>query len=351
MSLVSTEQLVSFSPLEGLSPDSLQEIAAKTSIETCSAGRYLVKAGETDNKHMYLLSGEVEILDDKKLINTISDKSEIASNPLAHVQPRRYSVRATTDCEYICVDSDLLDILMTWSETTSFHISETQQTTDDDWMSQILQAKAFYKVPPANIQAMFMKMEMITYKAGDVIINQGDEGDFFYIIKSGRVLVTRPSPTNPKGAKLATLEVGEHFGEEALISDDKRNATITMLTKGQLVRLNKEDFVSLLTEPSIAKVTFGEAQQQTQSGEAVLLDVRLPAEYKNSSIKGTDNLPFIFMRLKMASLDKNKKYILYCNTERRSSVAAFILGDNGFDTAILQDGLQSVPEGHKLTEM
>ncbi len=341
MSLVSPVQLVSFLPLNGLGANSLQEIAENTEIKSCDAGTYLFKAGDTDNKHVYLISGEVEILNGNSLVKKISDTSKVSSNPLAHGQPRTYSVRASADCKYICVDSDLLDLVMTWSEAANLHV-------DDDWMSQILQAKAFHKVPPANIQAIFMKMEMVNYNAGDVVIKQGDAGDYFYIIKSGRALVTRPSPANPKGAKLATLQAGQHFGEEALISDKKRNATITMLSEGELVRLKKEDFISLLTEPRIKKVSFDEAYQQTESGEAILLDVRIPAEHQISSIKDSENLPFMFIRLKMESLDKSKKYILYCDTERLSSAAAFTLDDHGFDAAVLKDGFQSVPEEHKL---
>ena len=65
----------------------------------------------------------------------------------------------------------------------------------------------------------------------------------------GRCLVTRESPLNQKGIKLAELGVGETFGEEALIAEAKRNATVTMLTDGVLMRLNKQDFRDLMHEP------------------------------------------------------------------------------------------------------
>ena len=71
--------------------------------------------------------------------------------------------------------------------------------------------------------------------------------------------MTRATPANPNGVKLATLSVGDSFGEEALISDSKRNATVTMLTEGHLMRLNKEDFNSLLNEPLLDWVDYDRA--------------------------------------------------------------------------------------------
>ena len=104
------------------------------------------------------------------------------------------------------------------------------------------------RIPPANIQAIFMRMERVA-RAGEVVIRQGAEGDYFYAIVSGKCVVTRETPLNKAGIKLAELGVGDTFGEEALISEAKRNATVTMLTDGVLMRLNKHDFRELMNEP------------------------------------------------------------------------------------------------------
>ena len=116
-------------------------------------------------------------------------------------------------------------------------------------MTTLLQTKAFHRIPPANLQAIFMRMNRGQYRAGEVVIKQGDEGDYFYAIVQGKCLVTRESPLNQKGIKLAELGVGETFGEEALIAEAKRNATVTMLSDGVLMRLNKQDFRDLMHEP------------------------------------------------------------------------------------------------------
>ena len=72
-------------------------------------------------------------------------------------------------------------------------------------------------------------------------------------------MVTRETPLNKDGIKLAELGMGDTFGEEALISDAKRNANVTMLTDGTLMRLAKEDFRKLLNEPMLDWVDMDQA--------------------------------------------------------------------------------------------
>ncbi len=59
---------------------------------------------------------------------------------------------------------------------------------DSDWMTTLLQTKAFHRIPPANLQAIFMRMQRAPYRAGEVVIKQGDEGDYFYAIVQGKCL-------------------------------------------------------------------------------------------------------------------------------------------------------------------
>ena len=91
------------------------------------------------------------------------------------------------------------------------------------------------------------------------------------------------------------------------------------------------------------KVEYTTARQKVNNGEAEWLDIRLPAEFESAHIKGTIHLPLIFLRMKLKELDKMKDYILYCDTERRSSSASYILGEKGFKTTVLMNGLKDVP--------
>ena len=190
-----------------------------------------------------------------------------------------------------------------------------------------------------NIQAMFMRIQEVATRAGEIVIHQGDEGDYYYIIKSGRAKVTRSSKTGTE-LTLATLKDGDAFGEEALISEATRNATITMETDGFLMRLAKADFLALLKEPMINWLTSEQALAKVSAG-ARWLDVRLESEHANQGLPGSLNIPLFMLRLKVDSLNPNVPYILYCDTGRRSSAAAFLLSERGFQTYVLQGGIEA----------
>ena len=231
--------------------------------------------------------------------------------------------------------------MLTWDQTGTYEVSELQgevEDTGDDWMTMLLQTKAFHKIPPANIQAIFMRMQQINYKSGDVILKQGAEGDYFYVLTRGAAVVTRETPLSKEGIKLAELKVGDTFGEEALISDAKRNATVTMSSDGAVMRLGKEDFKKLLNEPMLDWVTKDQAAEIVENG-GLWLDVRLPSEFDNHHMDGALNIPLYFIRLKINTLDVSKTYVVCCDTGRRSSAGAYILNERGYNAFVLRDGI------------
>ena len=333
--------LRAFTPLSGMKIDNLKALARKTSVLTLESGRVLFKEGERDKRTLYVVTGDLELRSGERTVGTVQGGTPEARNAVAPGQPRRFTARALTDVEFISVDSDLLDVLLTWDQTGSYEVSEItgQPTTDaDDWMTVLLQTKAFHRIPPANIQALFMRMERINAKAGDVIIKQGDDGDYFYVITQGRCVVTRETPVNREGIKLAELGVGESFGEEALISDNKRNATVTLATDGALMRLAKDDFNGLLNEPLLHWVDLAHARTLIAKG-ARWLDVRLPSEFEAFHVEEAINVPLYFIRMKLRTLDTATPYVAVCDTGRRSSVAAFLLSERGFESYCLTGGL------------
>ena len=343
---IDIDLLKKFSPLDGLKRDNLAALARKVQVRELSPQQLLFKEGDTERRTIYVVSGSLELIDDQgKVEEIIEGGSDIARNPVAAIFPRRVTGRARNRVQYISIDSDLLDVMLTWDQTGSYEVSELQGEAKDeggeDWMTMLLQTKAFHKIPPANIQAIFMRMQQINYKAGDVVLKQGTEGDYFYVLTSGKCLVTRETPLNKDGIKLAELVVGDTFGEEALISDAKRNATVTMTTDGAIMRLGKEDFKRLLNEPMLDWISMAEAEDIIKGG-GKWLDVRLPSEFENDHLSGAINIPLYFIRLKMSTLDENTNYILCCDTGRRSSAGAYILSERGYKAYVLRDGINSV---------
>ena len=336
--------LRSFSPLDGLKSENLHALARKTALHSLSAGRLLFKEGDTDKRTYYVVSGVLELLHENRSVLVIRGGTPEARNPIAPGNPRRYAARVVSDrMDYVVMDSEMLDMMLTWDQTGSYEVNELRGVNEegpssDDWMTNLLQTKAFHKIPPANIQAIFMRMQRVDYRTGEVIIKQGDEGDYFYVVVKGRCAVTRETPLNRDGIKLAELGIGDTFGEEALISDAKRNASVAMTTEGTLMRLAKQDFRTLLNEPMLEWVDMDEALALVAGG-AKWLDVRLPSEFENYRLEGALNMPLYFIRLKLKTLERDTHYIVCCDTGRRSSAGCYILSERGFRASVLKGGL------------
>lgn len=333
--------LRAFSPLDGLKNENLRALARKTILRELPQGRLLFKEGDTDKRTHYLVSGAIELLADGRIVGTIRGGTPDARHPIAPTLPRRCSARVATDrIEYLAIDSDMLDVLITWDQTGIYEVGELQagSASPGDWMTTLLQNRAFHRVPPANLQAVFMRMQRMNYAAGDVVIRQGDEGDYFYVIVEGRCAVSRETPLNREGIRLAELGMGETFGEEALISGAGRNATVTMLTDGVLMRLAKDDFNSLLNEPMLQWVDLEQAKEIIARG-GLWLDVRLPSEYEHGHPEPSVNVPLYFIRIKLKTIDPSVPYVVVCDNGRRSSAAAYILSERGFDAHVLRGGI------------
>jgi len=345
--------LRSFSPLDGMKAENLLALAKKASRREAPMGRVLFREGDTEKRTYYLLSGTIDLLQEGEVVATIKGGTPEAKNPLGHIIPRPYSAVAMSGrIEYLLIDSEFLDVMVTWDQTGAYEVnelkggSEEEEAGTDDWMTTLLQTKAFHKVPPANIQAIFMRLQRMDYRAGEPIIKQGDPGDFFYIIVKGKCTVTRETPLNKEGIKLAELKMGDTFGEEALISDAKRNASVAMATDGTLMRLGKEDFRKLLNEPFLEWVDYQEARRIVAAG-GQWLDVRLPSEFEHYHADKAVNIPLYFIRLKMKALDRNVHYVVCCDTGRRSSAGAYILAERGYHASVLKGGLSSTEIARK----
>ncbi len=343
---MTTELLKRFSPLDGLKRDNLAALSRKVQLRELSPGQVLFKEGDTEKRTIYIVTGILELQDQGKVVGIVEGGSDFARNPIAPVFPRRVTAKARDRVQFISIDSDLLDVMLTWDQTGTYEVSELHGQDGggggggEDWMTMLLQTKAFHKIPPANIQAIFMRMQQINYKSGDVILKQGSEGDYFYVLTKGEALVTRETPLSKDGIKLAALNVGDTFGEEALISDAKRNATVTMVSDGSVMRLGKEDFKTLLNEPMLDWVDVAGAKKIVQEG-GQWLDVRLPSEFDNQHLDDAINIPLYFMRLKISTLDKDRNYVLCCDTGRRSSAGAYILSERGFKAFVLRGGINN----------
>ena len=399
---ISIETLKTFEPISALSIERLEELLGLVDIEVLGVGVTIFREGDVDNQSIYLIEGDVQMasVSSENLNSMLTYKSNDAKHPLAEGQPRQMTCTAMTLTKVLRIDNSILDYMLTWDQlavaeevekvsdeadtdkTLVIDENQTESVTEEDaeaaakgltvdnltayvaehsatkpvaeqtkkesvsadsdeedgrnWIRRMRHIMAFKSMPPANIKSLLQRMETVSVEENEVIIQQGSPGDYYYVLTEGQALVTRT-------VELAKLGAGASFGEEALLSGSKRNASVTMQTSGQLMRLAKGDFNELLKEPLLDRVTPDEAQVRVAKGD-VWLDVRHVTEFVHSHLQNALNIPLHELRMRMKELDKKKNYICYCGTGRRSSAAAFLLVQNGFKVVVLIGGVQKIPQ-------
>jgi MFS family permease len=99
----------------------------------------------------------------------------------------------------------------------------------------------FAPLPPATLEALALRLEPRSFGSEEIVFAQGDAGDNFFLIDSGRVRLA------VDGQDVAELEPGDSFGEIALMRDVPRTATVTASTELRVRVLDRDAFLAAVT--------------------------------------------------------------------------------------------------------
>lgn len=326
-------RLQQFVPFDELSPDAVNELLPHFRIQELPAKKMLFKRGQQDPECHFLLNGGVDLADEQfhiEELNADDDENFLALDG-SHPIHRCAGITRCT-CTIASVPRQYLDLITTWSDLRQSY--EQLEDDDGDWLETLLTSALFNRIPPANIQQLLCRFEERQVQLGDVIVREGDEGDSCYVIKQGKAIVSRG--TEPHVEVLAALEHGALFGEDALISDLPRNATVTMSSAGELMVLSKEDFTTLLKQPVLDYIDEHELADLMENSDTgvVMLDVRSEREATTNPIQKAKVMPLSQLRNQVSKLSDEFVYLL--QDDSRGEAAAYILSEAGLKTCIVR---------------
>jgi len=341
---IDLERLTHFIPFDCLSESHMRDICGQIQVINLPPARVLFKRGDQTNLAYFLVKGSVDLTDASFQVRKFpADDDE---NYLALDNYPEHTVNAITTEPTVVygIERNKLDLLMTWTQAAESMLDEDDDEHERDWMDALLGSDLFSQIPPQKIQKLFVKFEEREVKLGENIVKEGESGDSFYVIKQGKAMVTRKQGS--KEETLAALTAGNFFGEDALISDAPRNATVTMISDGVLMALGADDFRDLLQTSVIRKVTEEEAEKMEEEGDhaVVTLDVRLPMEFKHDRTPGARNIPLNELRRQLKSLEKDFVYLVSCDGGRRSELGAYLLMEAGLEAYVLERKMEKADE-------
>jgi CRP-like cAMP-binding protein len=110
----------------------------------------------------------------------------------------------------------------------------------------IRQIPVFSKIAPAMQKLLCFGSERLNYDPGQVLIRHGDMADAAYVIIEGKAEVSVPTPRGT--VVVNTIGKNELIGEIAIFVDTPRTATITAISKVEVLRISKDLFINVVRQ-------------------------------------------------------------------------------------------------------
>lgn len=323
-------------PFNNLSPERLQEIVNHIRVIELQQDEILQIRGNKSHDYLYLMEGQIDVVCEGS-IQTIIEPSETQRCPvLLPKDHKTCSIIAKSDSIICHANRETLDTIIAWD-----HIGrESKQYVK--YIDLIRNTLVFRNIPMEYIENAFSRMQHKLFRAGDVINNQRETCDAYYLILSGRAEVQHFNNQTRENCRVTELGIGDTFGDEALVSGQNLTETVIMLEDSEILVLGKQDHQELMQRPLVRTVQAKIAQTMLDNGYQ-LLDVRFAEEFSENRIPGAQLIPLSELSTRLSELDKEQPYILYCDSGPRSAIAALILAKNKIDALSLEGGIRDWP--------
>lgn len=129
--------------------------------------------------------------------------------------------------------------------------AEPRDLSSDEVIEILRHVDLFQGLPDDELRGVSEVVKGVTAQDGDVLFEEGEPGDYFYIVSRGAVEISKDTPGG-ETEKLAVRRAGEAFGEMALLNDAPRSATAKAVEETELLTLSREDFEQLMGGDGLA---------------------------------------------------------------------------------------------------
>lgn len=335
---VNPELLKGFAALHRLRSEGLSQLASHAERSRHAAGSWLFRAGQRSTEALFLLQGIVQIEDVQgQVLRELRSSTPSASGAFGTESLQTTSARCISDVLCLRIDASLLEITLSWDQSSGVEVTEIGGFGEHDWIFRLLQTRTMQELPRPHLEALFMAMQPLDVPSGARIIEQGAAGDYFYVIDEGECLVLREHTPGAEPELLARFTGGACFGEESLISNVPRNATVVASCASRLRRIDRPNFLKLLNDPLTRSISLERALLRVSKRQALWLDLRA-GDTTTAPLENSIRIPAHLLRSGSEQLDPEREYICVCESGFRSRVATFLLQQRGIGAFALEGG-------------
>lgn len=199
----------------------------------------IIRQGELGDNFYVVAQGAFDIFVKKdggksKRVATFAEGTSFGELALMYHAPRAATVTATVDSVVWAVDR--------W--TFRSVLTKVSQDKIKEYENFLKNVKSFGSLLASERSQVAEALEEFSYPSGHRIIKEGDEGDGFFIVRKGTVIVTKV--IDGEATEVLRYGPGEYFGERALMHNEPRAATCTTKGPVECLCLNRKAFEMLL---------------------------------------------------------------------------------------------------------
>ncbi|NXT20156.1 KGP2 kinase, partial [Syrrhaptes paradoxus] len=202
--------------LKRLEPHQIRAMVECMYERTFQQGSYVIRQGEPGNHIFVLKEGSLEVFQQNKLLSSITVWTTFGELAILYNCTRTASVKAITNVKTWALDREVFQNIM----------RATAQTRQEQYRKFLRSVSLLKNLPEDKLTKIMDCLEVEYYDKGDYVIREGEEGNTFFIIAKGKVIVTQSTADHSQPQLIKNLHKGDYFGEKALISDDVRSANV-----------------------------------------------------------------------------------------------------------------------------
>lgn len=278
----------------------LEGLVRASNVLCLPAGRWIVQRDRNLGAYFYLLKGSVQTWNPDGVVK--------AGRNHQHVYPGCASVKTKSACQILRVDSAHRDLIVARQHGLAAELQ-------GHWLTRFLESKMMKCLSKAEWQALLTDSRQVCVEAGEVVVEEGSQGDECYVIESGHGRVHRG------GTTLRKIGPGDFFGEDAVVAHVPRSADVTASQRMVLHAIKGDTFCRLVVPRLVTTVTHASGGIKLNLGDQLEAGA-IPVDTRT-------------IRERAYTFDPRQKYFLVGGRWQDRNLCAFLLVQRGLQASVV----------------